>query len=113
MIPQTDDYTPAIDTDQLAAMSEAELDTLQAEHAGKYPFSENSNLLDRETALDIRVALLQYMSEDELNACSVRELLHLYAEYLRFVLEDLLGEPDPEIKRWAAERAELTFGASH
>jgi hypothetical protein len=111
MIPTTDDYTPALDTDQLAIMTEGELAALYADHEGKWPYSENSDLLSRETALQMRVLLLQYMSTQELHACSVRELFHLYVEFLGLILEDLHPEKfDPETKAWAAERAAAMFG---
>jgi hypothetical protein len=110
MIPQTDDYTPALDTDRLDTMTEIDLSALAAAHDGRWPYSEHSNLLDRKMALNIRVLMLQYMSEEELNACSVRELLDLYVEFLGLRLQDLLGEPDPETKAWAAERARYVLG---
>jgi hypothetical protein len=80
-------------------------------HDGRWPYSENSGLIDRETAFSIRVLMLQWMSEAELNSYSQRQLMMMYVDFLGCLLEDVCREmADPDLKRWAAERAELMFG---
>jgi hypothetical protein len=77
-----------------------------AAHDGKWPYSAHSGLIDRETAFSIRVLMLQWMSVAELNSYSQRQLLAMCVDFLGCLLEDVCPEmADPDLKRWAAERA--------
>jgi hypothetical protein len=101
---------PALDTDYLETLTPAELSTLFASHAGLWPYSARANILDRETALDIRILLLQWMNEAELNSYSVGELIDLYCEFLHQLLDDFCSEAeerthDPAVKVRAMKAA--------
>jgi hypothetical protein len=90
---------------------EAEAAAFFAAHDGRWPYSENSGLIDRETAFGIRVLMLQWMCEAELNTYSQRQLLAMYVDFLECLLEDVCPEmTGPEVKKWAQERAKYALG---
>jgi hypothetical protein len=94
---------PTLDTDYLATLTLDQLSTLYASHSGLWPYSARANILDRETALDIRFQMLQRMSEMELNSYSVGELIDLYCDFVHQLLDDFCFEAekrtrDPAVK---------------
>jgi hypothetical protein len=95
----------------------AEAEAPISTHDGKWPYSENSGLIDRDLARSIRVWALtegangQPMAEAELHSYSQRQLLQMYVDHLAKVLERVRPEmANPERRAWALERAKYVRG---